>query len=238
MNVLIACECSGLIRDAFIAKGHKAMSCDLQETEKPGPHYKGNIIYILDKDWDLLIGHPPCTFIAHSGTQWMSHPDDSNLPFNHRRPHPLYPNRRNDQKAAIEFFKILWDSGIPHICLENPVPMSQLTDDVGMYHQKLQPWEFGDSYEKPTCLWLKNLPLLKNTNEFGDNVTKGNRTVFSSGKSQPDWYNKAKTNNKDNTSRERSRTFPGLAKAMAEQWTEEKVMNYKDDIQLDLFSQL
>lgn len=210
MNVLIACECSGLIRDAFIAKGHRAMSCDYQATEKPGPHYKGNVYDIINQGWDLLIGHPPCTFIAHSGTQWMSNPEDSHLPFNSRRPHPLYPTRREDQRKAIDFFDNLWNSRIEHICLENPVPMSQLTDRVGVYHQKLQPWEFGDSYEKPTCLWLKNLPLLKNTNEFGDNVTKGNRTVFSSGKSQPDWYNKAKVGNKENTSRERSRTFPDL----------------------------
>lgn len=234
MNILIACECSGLIRDAFIAKGHSAISCDLQPTEKSGPHYQGSVLDILDKNFDLLIGHPPCTFMAHSGTQWMSHPEDKELPFKERRPHPLYPNRREDQRKAIEFFKVLWNSTIPHICLENPVPMSQLTDQVGMYHQKVQPWQFGDSYEKPTCLWLKNLPLLKNTNQFGDQVTKGTRTVFSSGKSQPDWYNKAKTSNKDNTSRERSRTFPGLAKAMAEQWTE-NILSYKDDQQLNLF---
>src|SRR5678810_1202359 len=120
MNILIACECSGLIRDAFLAKGHNAWSCDLQDTEKPGPHIKGDIKDVLTtSDWDLLIGHPPCTFIAHSGTQWMSHPDDSELPFNSRRPHPLYQNRREDQKLAIEFFVLLWNSDIPHICLEN-----------------------------------------------------------------------------------------------------------------------
>lgn len=234
MNVVIACECSGIIRDAFIAKGHKAFSCDFQATEKPGPHFQGDILNVFGKKHiDLLIGHPPCTFLALSGTQWLSHPDDGHLPLEHRRPNPHYPERREDQKKAVAFFKLLWEANVTHICLENPVPMSQLTDEVGMYTQKIEPWMFGDSFAKPTCLWLKNLPLLRNTNTLDTKVNKGNRTVFSSGKSQPDWYNKAKVGNKDDTQRERSRTFPGMALAMADQWND--ILEYKDDVQLNLF---
>lgn len=239
MNVLIGCECSGFIRDHFIAKGHYAMSCDLQPTENPGPHFQGSIFDLLDnyedRVWDLFICHPPCTFMALSGTQWMSHPEDSHLPFDLRRPHPLYPNRREDQKKAIEFFRKLWSYPIVHKCFENPVPMSQLTTVVGNYHQKVEPWMFGDSHTKPTCLWLSNLPLLKSTNEIGQQVTKGERQYFSSGKSQPKWYADAKSSNKEKTQVERSRTFPGLAMAMAEQWTDEIVLNYKDSKQLNIF---
>lgn len=234
MKVLVGCECSGLIRDAFRSKGHRAISCDLQDTEKPGPHYKGNIFDIINHGFDLFICHPPCTYIANSGAQWMSHPDDKDLPFEQRRPNPFYPTRREDQKKAIEFFRLLWEAPIPHKCFENPLPMTSLTDVVGEYTQVIQPWMFGDSFSKPTCLWLSNLPQLKNTNsDPSQKITKGSFTTFSSGKKQPEWYAKAKVNNKEDTQRERSRTFPGMALAMAEQWND--ILDYKDTKQLNIF---
>jgi hypothetical protein len=235
MKVLIACECSGLIRDAFIARGHEAMSCDFQATERPGPHYRGDVFDILNKEkWDLLIGHPPCTFIALSGSQWLSHPDDSHLPYDKRRPNPFYPNRREDQKKAIDFFQALLEADVFHIALENPRPMSALTDRVGNYSQEVQPYMFGDSYSKPTCLWLKNLPLLKNTNDdLSKKIHKGESVVFSSGKKQPKWYSESKSNDKSKTSVGRSRTFPGLAEAIADQWG--SIEDYKDSKQLNVF---
>ena len=104
MRVLIACEESGTVRDAFIARGHDAMSCDLLPTRKPGPHHQGDVLGILDAGWDLMIAHPPCTYLAVSGAQWYYHPEDKKLPKEERRPHPKYPNRRRDRERAIRFF--------------------------------------------------------------------------------------------------------------------------------------
>lgn len=121
MRVLVACEYSGRVRDAFLDMGHNAWSCDLLPTESPrGFHYQGDIKDILYDGWDLLIAHPPCTFLASSGSRWLYHPDDKHLPVEERRPHPLYPDRKKDRQDAIDFFMMLWNAPIPHIAVEKP----------------------------------------------------------------------------------------------------------------------
>lgn len=130
MNIILACECNGKIRDAFLKRGHNVWSCDIKDTVAPGPHLKGDIFSYLGPceangftEWDMLIAHPPCTFNSLSGSQWRWHPADRNLPKQLRRPHPLYPDRRNDQQRSIDFFKRLWDCDIKKKCLENPKPL-------------------------------------------------------------------------------------------------------------------
>lgn len=214
MKVLIGLECSGIIRDAFIEKGHDAWSCDLKPSEKHGPHIQADIFTVLNDGWDLFIGHPVCKFLALSGSQWYWHPEDKNLPKAIRRPHPLYPDRRAEQQKGIDFFKKLWRAPIKHICLENPEPLHSLITQVAPYTQVIQPWMFGDSFQKKTCLWLKNVPRLKSTNI----VDKG-EFIITRGKKLPKWYSDAKTNNKEQTQTDRSRTFPGIANAMADQWS-------------------
>lgn len=214
MRVLIGLECSGIIREAFRRRGHDAWSCDLKPSETPGNHIQRDIFDVLDDGWDLLIGHPVCTFNAHSSSKWRWHPEDKNLPIQLRRPHPLYPDRRQKQQEAIDFFKKMYNCGIPKICLENPKPLHSLVAQVGKYRQIVQPWMFGDPFTKPTYLWLKGLPMLKPTNI----VDKGEFITTKSGKRLPKWYSDAKSGNKTKTQTERSRTFPGMASAMAAQW--------------------
>lgn len=214
MKVLIACEESGTVRDAFIAKGHDAMSCDILPTSKPGPHYQGSVLDILNDGWDMMIAHPPCTYLAVSGAQWYYHPEDKHLPKEERRPHPKYPNRQQDRTEAVEFFMGLANAPIPRIAIENPVCI--ISTAWRKPDQIIQPWMFGDEATKTTCLWLKDLPLLQPTNIVG----KGERVIFKSGKSHPKWYADALRNSKTKEERQalRSKTFQGIADAMAEQW--------------------
>lgn len=145
MKVLIACEFSGIVRDAFIKRGHDAISCDLLPTERPGPHHQGSVIEILKIGWDLMIAHPPCTHLAVSGARW-------------------FKQKREDgrQQGAIDFFIALFDAPIPKICIENPVGvMSSVYRGPDQY---IQPWQFGHGETKKTGLWLKNLPDLLPTN--------------------------------------------------------------------------
>ena len=143
MNVLVACEFSGIVRDAFLARGHTAMSCDLLPTESHGPHYRGNVLDMLDSAWDLMIAHPPCTHLAVSGARWLK-------------------DKREEQVEALAFVRLLLDAPIPRICLENPV--SVISTAIRRPDQIIQPWQFGHGEIKKTCLWLKNLPLLKPSN--------------------------------------------------------------------------
>lgn len=219
MNVLIGFACSSILRQFFQDKGHNVWSCDLKDSADGKNHLKGDIRLFLGSceqnrggQWDLLIAHPPCTFLANSGSQWLSHPDDVKLPYEQRRPNPFYPTRRQDRQEAIELFKIVKNSGIAKKCLENPVPFRK--EDIGNYNQIVQPYFFGDPFTKPTCLWLQNLPRLNATNI----VDPGEYVTFSSGKRQPKWYADAKKGNKELTQTIRSVTFPGMAKAMADQW--------------------
>lgn len=191
MKVLIACEYSGIVRDAFIAKGHDAWSCDLLPTESPGPHIQGDVLNILNDGWDLMIAHPPCTHLAISGARW-------------------FKNKEKEQKEALEFVKILLEAPISKIALENPI--SIISSKIRQPDQIVHPWMFGHEISKSTCLWLKNLPLLVPTNIVG----KGKKHITKSGKSIPEWYNLPET--KDRW-KKRSKTFEGFAKAMADQWS-------------------
>ena len=141
MKVLVACEYSGVVRDAFIARGHDAMSCDLLPPDTRGPHYQGDVRDVLGNGWDLMIGHPPCDHLAVSGARW-------------------FKEKRADgrQQAAIDFFLLLAQADIPRIALENPV--SIMSTHFRKPDQIIQPWQFGHGETKATCLWLKNLPLL------------------------------------------------------------------------------
>ena len=139
MRVLIACEFSGIVRDAFIAKGHDAMSCDLLPTDKPGPHYQGDVFDVINDGWDLMIAHPPCTHLAVSGARWFN-------------------DKVTEQAEALEFVRRLMNAHIDRICIENPV--SIISSRIRKPDQTIQPWQFGHGETKRTCLWLKGLPKL------------------------------------------------------------------------------
>lgn len=197
MKVLIACEYSGTVREAFSKLGHDAWSCDLLETEIPGNHYKGDVKDILCDGWDLMIAHPPCTHLAVSGARWFKY-------------------KQKEQAEALEFVRLLLNAPIERIALENPI--SIISSQVRKPDQIIQPWQFGDKFQKSTCLWLKGLPKLEPTNI----VEKGDFIEFVSKKGvkkkQPKWYADALKLPKEERARIRSKTFDGIAKAMAMQW--------------------
>tara|TARA_A200000159_G_scaffold52255_1_gene48205 strand:+ start:182 stop:835 length:654 start_codon:yes stop_codon:yes gene_type:complete len=203
MKVLIACEYSGAVRDAFIKKGHDAMSCDLLPTDVEGPHYQGSVTDILHDGWDLMIAHPPCTYLAVSGNRWLYNKDGS-------RNEERWTNRID----ALDFVRLLMDAPIERIAVENPV--SVISSEIRKPDQIIQPWQFGDEAQKTTCLWLKNLHKLKPTKIVG----KGEFVTFKSGKKHPAWYAEAFAKAKTKAERQklRSKTFQGIADAMAEQW--------------------
>jgi hypothetical protein len=232
MKILVACEESQAITKELRLLGHEAYSCDLLECSGGHPewHFNMDVFKVIDKkggtlqngdkvklkgNWDMMIAHPPCTFLAVSGARWYYHPDDRDMPISLRRPHPRFPNRANDRNEAIEFFIKLCEAPIDKIAVENPVGI--ISSHYRKPNQTVHPWMFGDEASKATCLWLKNLPLLEPTNIVG----KGERVVLSSGKSLPKWYSDALTQSKSAAERRtmRSKTFEGMAKAMAEQWT-------------------
>lgn len=217
MKILIACEESQAVCKEFRRLGHTAFSCDiLPETGgHPEWHIQRDVFEVIDEGWDMMIAFPPCTYLSVSGAQWYYHPDDKHLPKDERRPHPKYPTRDKDRLDAIAFFMKLFYSPIEKICIENPVGV--MSNIFRKPSQIIQPWMFGDEATKTTCLWLKGLPLLVPTNIVG----KGDRTVFKSGKSHPKWYADALAKAKTPEERRnlRSKTFPGIASAMAEQWT-------------------
>lgn len=142
MRVLVACEYSGKVRDAFIRGGHEAMSCDLLPTDSPGPHYQGDVMDVLGDDWDLMVAHPPCTHLAVSGARW-------------------FKDKVAEQAEALDFVRLLLDADIPQIALENPV--SVISSRIRKPDQIIQPWQFGHGETKATCLWLKGLPKLTPT---------------------------------------------------------------------------
>ena len=148
MRVLVACEYSGKVRDAFIAQGHDAISCDILSTESTGPHYQGDVFDIIDQDWDLMIAHPPCTYLTNSGVRWL-----------HQR-----PERWGQLKEGAEFFKALLEADIPKIAVENPIMHKYAVDIIGRRQdQIIQPWQFGHGETKATGFWLKGLPKLQPT---------------------------------------------------------------------------
>jgi hypothetical protein len=195
MRVLVACEFSGTVRDAFTAQGHYAVSCDLLPTERPGPHHVGDVRYLLTGPWDLLIAHPPCTYLCRAGQRWLNAPDDDRPGKLKGRPRQLATDE------AVRFFRELLDANIPRIAIENPRPGSHVAGLIGKPDQVIQPWEFGHGETKATGLWLKNLPKLEPTN-----VVDGREARVHRMPPGPDRW------------RERSRTFEGIAAAMADQW--------------------
>ncbi len=197
MKVLIACEFSGVVRDAFRANGHDAWSCDLLPCEAdPTYHIKGDVLKILDDGWDLLIAHPPCTYLANSGARWLY---DSR-----------YPNRAQDREEAAKFFLALYNANVSRVAVENPV--GHMSRRFRKPNQIINPYQFGNEAQKATCLWLKNLPNLIPTKIVG----KGEMHITKSGKVLPKWY--ALLAASPDRQKLRSITFPGIAKAMADQW--------------------
>lgn len=182
MKILIACEYSGRVRDAFLREGHDAISCDLLPSEQPGPHYQGYVQDVLFDGWDLMICHPPCTHLAVSGARHFPAKRDSGV-----------------QQQALDFVQLLMSAPIEKIALENPI--SIISSAIRKPDQIIQPWQFGHGETKATCLWLKGLPKLKPTNIVDGREARVHR--MSPGPNR--W-------------KERSRTYEGIAKAMAEQW--------------------
>ena len=183
MRVLVACEYSGAVRDAFIASGHDAMSCDLLPTDVPGPHYQGDVLDIIDDGWDLMVAHPPCTYLSVSGMHWTTR--------------GLRDPRLTDE--AIAFVRRLMDAPIPRIAIENPV--SVISSRIRKPDQIIQPWMFGHGETKATCLWLKGLPKLTATD-----VVDGRENKVWRMPPRPDRW------------KQRSKTYGGVAAAMAAQW--------------------
>ena len=213
MKVLVACEYSGVVRDEFIKKGHEATSCDILPSESNlGQHYQGDVKDILHQDWDLMIAHPPCTYLTVTGNRWFYHPEDKDLPIEKRRPHPKHPNKRQLQEQALDFVKLLLNAPIYKIALENPVGV--ISTRITKPQQIIQPYMFGHVESKKTCLWLKNLPLLEPTNV----VHQEQRVVYASGKTMPKWYADLWSLPPNKREKARSKTFVGIAKAMADQW--------------------
>ena len=182
MKILVACEFSGTVRDAFSKLGHDVMSCDLLPSDKPGKHYQGDIFDIIDDEWDLMIAHPPCTHLAVSGARYFAEKKAAGV-----------------QDEALAFVSRLLNSTVPKICLENPI--SIISSRIRKPDQIIQPWMFGHGETKATCLWLKNLPLLKPTNIVAGRDDRIHKMPPSADR----W-------------KKRSITYQGIANGMAAQW--------------------
>jgi hypothetical protein len=195
MKVLVACEYSGTVRDAFRARGHDAMSCDLLPTDAPGPHYQGDVRDILGDGWDLMIAHPPCTYLCSSGLHWNKR----------------VPGRAQMTEDALDFVRLLLDAPIPRIALENPIGC--IGTRIRKADQTIQPWQFGHDASKATCLWLKNLPLLTPTAVVEPRIVNGKKR----------WANQTDSGQNrlppsDDRWKIRSETYAGIAAAMVDQW--------------------
>ena len=199
MKVLIACEYSGAVRDEFIKLGHDAVSCDLLPTDVTGPHYQGDVFDIINDGWDMMIAFPPCTHLALSGSQWFKE--------------KIADGR---QQEALQFVRDLMNAPIEKIAIENPIGI--ISTQIRKYDQIIQPYYFGDPFQKSTCLWLKNLQPLVATNMVEKGEFKEFVNAKGQKKKQPMWYYEALKSGKDRW-KIRSQTFPGIAKAMAEQWS-------------------
>lgn len=195
MKVLVACEYSGVVRDAFLRGGHEAMSCDLLPTESPGPHYQGDVRTILDVGWDLMVAHPPCTYLSVSGMHWTKR------------------GLRDPEltEEALDFVKDLMAAPVSRIAVENPV--SIISSRIRKPEQIINPYEFGHDASKKTCLWLKNLPPLRPTAYVEPRMVNGKKR----------WGNQTDSGQNrlgpsEDRWKERSKTYPGIAEAMARQW--------------------
>lgn len=204
MRILVACEESQEATIRMRAKGHEAYSCDILPCsgEKPEWHIHGDVIPLLDQKWDMIIAFPPCTYLTVTGNRW----------FNIERYGDKAIKRHKDRKEAIRFFMRFANADCEKIAIENPVGI--MSTHWRKPDQVVQPWMFGDAAEKKTCLWLKGLPLLRITNK----VTPPERVKYKSGKTMPAWYAEAWKLPKNERAKLRSKTFPGIAQAMADQW--------------------
>jgi hypothetical protein len=191
LDVLVACEESGVVRDAFIKKGHNAISCDLLRTSSPGPHITGDVMPLLKYKWDLIIAHPPCTYLCNSGVGWLS----------------KNPDRIKNVLEAKKFFEIFLNAKCEKICIENPIPHKYGLGKT--YSQIIQPWMFGHMERKATCLWLKGLPKLVPTSNLKEEMKKLPKNIQQRLHYLPPSSDRAKL---------RSKTYAGIAQAMADQW--------------------
>jgi len=192
MNILVACEFSGVVRDAFIRCGHNAVSCDKDDTNVYGPHIRGDVLPLLEYEWDMIIAHPPCTFLANSGVRWY-----------HER------KQEEDTERAAVFFNRFLDTGCLRVCVENPIQHKYARRYIRKYDQIVQPWQFGHTERKATCLWLKGLPELVETDNVYEEMIRlpkkeQNRNHYISPSSE--------------RGKLRSITYRGIAEAMAQQW--------------------
>jgi len=192
MKVLVACEYSGKTRDSFTRNGHDAISCDLLPTERPGKHYQGDVRDIINDGFDLMVAHPSCQHLAVSGSRH-------------------FWRKQKEQKEALDFVRLLMNCNIPRWCIENPI--SVISSAIRPPDQIIQPYEYGEPFQKSTCLWLKNLPLLRPTKI----VDKGEFYISPSGKKLPAWYAKMGSG----SGKQRSLSFDGISNAFGDQWGDE-----------------
>jgi len=207
-KILVACEYSGIVRDAFIKKGHDAWSCDILPTEgdpnNNHKHLQYDVNYALDiiDDWDCIIAFPPCTFLSNVGNAWMNH--------------PKYPNRQQDRNDAIDFVKRIWAYNCKYICIENPVGC--LSTRFMKPSQYVEPFEYGHDATKKTCLWLKGLPNLIPTSDMTrEDVTYH---IYKNGRRECNWLYKTSLLPHNQRGKARSKFWTGIANAMADQWSE------------------
>ena len=200
LKVLVACEYSGTVRDAFSSLGHYAVSCYLLPSDAPGWHYQGSVLDIINDGWDLMIAHPPCTYLTCTGNKWFK-PE-----FKDR-----FPDREQKRKEALDFFITLYNAPIPRVCLENPVGfVSTMFKKPTQY---VQPYEFGDPHSKKTGLWLRGLPMLLPTK-----MAQPLFHIYADGRKDPIWHYETMKLPPLQRMKARSKTFKGIATAMAEQW--------------------
>lgn len=195
MKILIACECSGIVRDAFLSRGHNAVSCDLKPSETPGPHIQGDVLTVLNRKWDMMIAHPDCTYLCSSGLHWNKR----------------ILGRTEKTLKALNFVQSLLEAPIEKICIENPVGI--ISTKLRPASQYIQPYDFGENASKKTGLWLVNLPILKPTSYCKPRIANG----------KPRWANQTDSGQNrlgpdKNRSADRARTYRGIALAMAQQW--------------------
>uniref|UniRef100_A0A6M3L8I0 Methyltransferase n=1 Tax=viral metagenome TaxID=1070528 RepID=A0A6M3L8I0_9ZZZZ len=198
LKVLVACEFSCIVRDAFIKKGHYAISCDLLPPENSGPHIQEDVLTILNDGWDLMIAHPPCTYLTNAGVRHLHDHVVSRLG---NRTAVYGEARWKAMREGAEFFNALKNAPIKRIAVENPVPHKYAKEIIGNYDQLVRPWMFGNPETKAICLWLKNLPKLQPTNI----IKEREHNIHYMSPSPDRWKN-------------RSRFFPEVAKAMTDQW--------------------
>ena len=202
MKILIACEFTQIITNEFRERGHDAYSCDIIPTEgNPDFHIQDNVLRHLNENWDMMIAHPPCTFLCNSGVHWLSKD----------------PDRWDKLQLAAEFFNRLAEAPISKICIENPIPHKYAKQKLkSKYRQIIQPYQYGHGEQKATCLWLKNLPMLHHTSNTYDWDNLQYKNIITERKQRI-----ANISPGPNRSKERSRTYTGIAKAMALQWGED-----------------